>query len=136
MIDSFSRVGFYLFREEVTLKKLNQLCQLITYGGSNKLKDIPLEFKNNELKAKVNPNETLPGFNTKIRMTIIKSQHYHHFENMVSFENSLNIKPDFNNIYYTFLAKKELTQDDTLSFLPFEDFILPDDTNAQECQDI
>lgn len=46
LIDSFSRNGFHLFREDLSRTRMNQLCQLLTAAGSNRLKDIPLELKN------------------------------------------------------------------------------------------
>lgn len=41
-MDQFSRNGYYVFREDLSRVKMNQICQLITSGSTNKLKDISL----------------------------------------------------------------------------------------------
>lgn len=42
LIDNFSRSGYCLFREEVPRARMGQLCQIITAGSANRLKDVPL----------------------------------------------------------------------------------------------
>ena len=53
MIDNFTRNGCYVFREDVSRAKMNQICQLITTGSMNRLRDIEIDLKNNDLKARL-----------------------------------------------------------------------------------
>jgi len=56
MIDHFSRTGYYLFKEDISKKKMNQIWNLIEYASTNRLRDIPFNIKNNDIKNRLNIN--------------------------------------------------------------------------------
>lgn len=56
MIDNFSRNGCYVLREDVNRNRMNQLCQLVIAGSMNKLKDIPFDLKNSDIKNRLTIN--------------------------------------------------------------------------------
>jgi hypothetical protein len=106
LMDHFSRTGSYIFKEDVSKTKMNQICQLITSGSMNRLKDIPINLNNNEIKARLMVNEFIPNFSTKMKITIIKTKYYSHFDNLISYQNNLSIKSDTHASYYTLLGKR------------------------------
>jgi hypothetical protein len=59
--------------------RMNQICQLISAGSANRLKDIPLDIKNADLKARLLPNEFTPNFSSKVKITLIKTKNYPYF---------------------------------------------------------
>ena len=107
MIDNFSRNGCYVLREDVSRARMNQLCQLITSGSMNKLKDIPVDLKNNDIKNRLVVNEVVPNFNSKLKITIIKNKDYAYFNNILAFQNNLLSKNDHHHSnYYPLLGRK------------------------------
>jgi hypothetical protein len=88
---------------------MNQLCQMITSGSANRLKDISVELKNNEIKTRLTVNDFVPNFTSKLKITLIKNSNYPYFENLISYESSLANRSDRLNAYYTLLGKKELS---------------------------
>lgn len=107
MIDHFSRNGYYLFREDITTTKMNQICQLITSGSLNRLKDINIELKNNDIKNRLTVNDFAPNFTTKLKLTIIKTKDYPYFDNLVSYESGLSTRTEHSSHqYYSLLGKR------------------------------
>lgn len=107
MMDQFSRNGYYLFREDITKVKMNQICQLITTGSTNRLKDIDIDLKNNDIKVRLQVNDFAPNFNSKLKITIIKAADFPYFDNLVSYQSALSNRPDnTHNIYFSLLGKK------------------------------
>lgn len=110
MIEQFSRSGYYLFREDVSKPKMNQICQLITSGSLNRLKDISIELKNNDIKNRLTVNDFTPNFSTKLKITIIKTKDYPYFDNLVSYESGLSTRTDHStHQFYSYLGKRELS---------------------------
>lgn len=56
MIDNFSKSGCYVLREDISKLRMNQLCQLVTLGSMNRLKDIEIDLKNNDIKNRLTVN--------------------------------------------------------------------------------
>jgi len=98
---------------------MNQICQLVTAGSFNRLKDIQIDLKNNDIKNRLIVNDFVPNFNTKLKITIIKTKHYAHFDSLVGYENNLNIKSDLSSYYYTLLGKRELSLEDSKAYMPY-----------------
>jgi hypothetical protein len=105
-MDQFSRNGYYVFREDVARVKMNQICQLITSGSTNKLKDIDIDLKNNDIKNRLVVNDFAPNFNSKLQITIIKTANFAYFDNLVSYQNTLSNRSDTNNVYFNLLGKR------------------------------
>jgi hypothetical protein len=107
MIDNFSRNGCYVLREDVSRVRMNQLCQLITAGSMNKLKDVPIDLKNNDVKNRLLINEVAPNFSSKLKITIIKNKDYAYFNNLLAYQNNL-LSRDQNqsSSYYPLLGRK------------------------------
>jgi hypothetical protein len=76
LLENFSRCGYYLFKEDVTRTKMNQICQFITAGAANRLKDIPVPITNNEIAARFTVNDFAPNFSSKMKITLIKTKYY------------------------------------------------------------
>ena len=107
MIDSFSRNGYHILREDISREKMNQICQLITSGSMNRLKDIPVDLKNNDIKVKLSMNDFTPNFITKLKITLIKNQNYSYFNSLVTYQNVLQNKAEYpQNVYYSLLGKR------------------------------
>lgn len=124
MIDYFSKTGFYVFREGVSQSKMHQICQLISSGSMNRLRDVQLNIKNNDLKTRLSFNETVPNFSSKLKITLIKDKDYGYFHSLVGYQNSLLTKTDHHqSSYYSLLGKRELSLEDSKAFMPYEVFI-------------
>lgn len=85
---------------------MNQICQLITAGSTNRLKDLPFDVKNNDVRNRLNVNEFVPNFTTKSKITIIKTKNYAYFETLLTNQNTLNGRPDASNAFYGNLGRK------------------------------
>ena len=85
---------------------MNQICQLITSGSTNKLKDINIDLKNSDIKNRLVVNDFVPNFNSKLQTTIIKNTDFAYFDNLVSYQNALSNRSDTNNAYFTLLGKR------------------------------
>ena len=85
---------------------MNQICQLITSGSTNKLKDINIDLKNSDIKNRLVVNDFAPNFNSKLQTTIIKNTDFAYFDNLVSYQNALSNRSDTNNAYFTLLGKR------------------------------
>ena len=106
-MDQFSRSGYYLFREDIKKVKMNQICQLITTGSTNRLKDIDIDLKNNDVKVRLTVNDFAPNFNSKLKITIIKTSDFPYFDNMVTYQAALSNRPDHTqNLYFNLLGKR------------------------------
>lgn len=90
MIDNFARTGYYLFREDISLTRMNQICQLVTAGSSNRLKDITIDLKNNDVRNRLTVNDFVPNFSSKMKITIIKTKYYSHFDNLLTYQSLLS----------------------------------------------
>ena len=71
IISELNQFGYYMFRQELPLEKAEELCQLISYGGQNKLKPIPCQFKNNDYMTKLSPGDDNPTSVSKMKITVI-----------------------------------------------------------------
>jgi hypothetical protein len=58
-------------------------------GSSNRLKDINIDLKNNDIKNRLVVNDFTLNFTSKMKITVIKTKYYLHFDNLL---NLLNIK--------------------------------------------
>jgi len=105
-MDQFSRNGYYIFREDITKVKMSQICQLITTGASNRLKDISIDLKNNDIKARLIVNDFAPNFNSKLKITIIKTADFPYFDSLISYQSAISNRPDHTQNLYFFLGKR------------------------------
>lgn len=96
---------------------MNQLCQLITAGSSNRLKDIPIDLKNNEIKTRLIVNDFVPNFTSKMKITIIKTKNYIHFDHLLTYQNLVSSKADSHN--GNLVSRKEYALSDSKAFMPF-----------------
>lgn len=136
MIDNFSRNGCYVLREDVSQARMNQLCQLITSGSMNRLKDIEIDLKNADLKARLILNDYVPNFMSKLKITLIKNRDYAYFNSLLTYQSFLSGRAENQqNSYYPLLARKEMAFEDAKSFMPYEHY-LPFDESVEEEQDI
>ncbi len=107
MIDNFSKNGYYIIREDISRKKMNQICQLITSGSMNRLKDVDIDLKNNDIKNRLTFNDFIPNFTTKLKITLIKNKNYSYFNSLITYQSGLLNRIDHNrNNYYSFLGKR------------------------------
>jgi hypothetical protein len=119
-------------REDVSRSKMNQICQLIVSGSSNHLKDIEIDLKNNDVKTRLLINEFVPNFTSKLKITIIKNKDYCYYNSLISYQNGLLTRGDHHqSTYYALLGKRELSLEDSKSFMPYEQF-LPYDESAED----
>ena len=120
MIDNFSRNGCYVLREDIPKVRMNQLCQLVVSGSMNRLKDIEVDLKNNDIKNRLIINEFVPNFNSRLKITLIKSRNYAYFNNLLTYQNTLLSRADNQQIsYYPLLGRKELAMEDSKAFMPY-----------------
>jgi hypothetical protein len=98
----------------------------------NRLKDIPIELKNNDIKTRLLVNDFVANFTTKMKITVIKTRYYSYFDSLVSYQNGLNIKPDMHSFYYTLLGKRELSLEDSKAYMPYEEYIPYDDPTEED----
>lgn len=96
---------------------MNQICQLITAGSSNRLKDIPVDLKNNDVKTRLTVNDFIPNFTSKMKITIIKTKNYVQFDNLLTYQNLISSKADLHN--GNLVSRKELALSDSKAFMPF-----------------
>lgn len=99
---------------------MNQLCQVLTAASSNRLKDIPLELKNAELKARLQVNDSAPNFTSRLKITLIKTKHYAYFEQLLAYQSLLSARNDPASA--SLLARRELALPDSRAFMPYEEF--------------
>lgn len=110
MMDQFSRNGYYVLREDISLSKMNQICQLIMAGSMNRLKDVNIDLKNNDIKAKITFNDFVPNFSSKLKLTIIKNKDYAYFDSLISYQSGLSSRTEsLHGNYYSLLGKRELS---------------------------
>jgi hypothetical protein len=107
---------------------MNQICQFITAGAANRLKDIPIPISNNDVAARFTVNDFAPNFSSKMKITLIKTKYYSHFEQLLALQ-TLNAQKVENSA--SLIGRKELSLGDSEAFLPFEEFI-PLDEPAEE----
>jgi hypothetical protein len=120
LMDNFTRNGYCLFKEEVPCTRMNQLCQLLTTGSSNRLKDITLELKNGEWKGRLLVNDFQPNFTSRTKITLIKAKHYPYFEQLLAYQSLLAARND--SAAASLLARRELSLPDSRAFMPYEEF--------------
>jgi hypothetical protein len=120
LMEGFTRTGYCLFKEEVPRTRMNQLCQLVTAGSANRLKDIPLELKNGDLKARLLVNDFTPNFSSKVKITLIKARHYPYFEQLLAFQGLHGARND--PAAASLLARRELSLPDSRAFMPYEEW--------------
>lgn len=120
LIENFSRSGYFLFREDVPRARMSQICQLLTAGSSNRLKDIPLELKNGELKGRLLTNDFAPNFTSRLKITLIKARHYPYFEQLLTYQTLFASRND--PVSAGLLARRELALGDSRAFMPYEEF--------------
>jgi hypothetical protein len=106
LIEHFCRTGYYIFKEDVSRTKMNQICQLITFGSTNRLKDIPINLNNNDIKSRLLVNDFVANFSTKMKITLIKTKYYPHFDNLLASQNNASSKQELQSSYYTLLGKR------------------------------
>ena len=58
---------------------MNQICQFITAGAANRLKDIQIPITNADVAARFTVNDFAPNFSSKMKITLIKTKYYSHF---------------------------------------------------------
>lgn len=119
-MDSFTRNGYSIFKEDVPRTRMNQLCQLLTVGSSNRLKDIPLDLKNGEIKGRLMVNDFQPNFTSRVKITLIKARHYPYFEQLIAYQGLLSARNDPSTA--SLLARRELALPDSRAFMPYEEF--------------
>lgn len=76
---------------------MNQICQLITAGSSNRLKDIVIDLKNNDIKNRLSVNDFIANFSSKLKITVIKTKYYSYFDSLLALQ-SLNTKSEASNM--------------------------------------
>ena len=67
---------------------MNQLCQLVTSGSTNRLKDIEVDLKNNDIKIRLLVNDFVPNFISRLKMTLIKNKDYAYFNNLLTYQST------------------------------------------------
>ena len=92
LIEQFSRSGYILFKEEISRERMGQICQIITLGSTNRLKDIQLNLKNLYSEKRLSVNEQVPHFTSKMQKTTMESKHYQAYDTYISYQNSFNLK--------------------------------------------
>ena len=133
MIDNFSRNGCYVLREDISESRMNQLSQLISLGSMNRLKDVEVDLKSNDVKVRLLINDFIPNFSSKLKITLIKNKNYADFNSLLTYQSGLMNKSDnHQSSYYALLGRRELALEDSNAFVPYEHFIAFDESVEEE----
>lgn len=101
-------------------EKALELCHLISLGAENKLKPIKTEWVKEDYKNRITIEDNMAA-NSKIKITLIESENFTVFEELVTLEATTMISVDNPTSSYVQINKKEHILEDVI-YQPFEDF--------------
>ena len=122
LMTQFSQVGYYLFKENISFQKCEELCSLFTLGGEGKLKPIPCDFKTKDYATKLSPAAAPLAKKSQMKIIYIKSSKYEMYEDITNLPSNLPVRPENNSsMFYSSLNQLEQCRIDQ-PHLPYEEF--------------